>query len=76
MTDQDKAKAIERANSYRQMMESWAWKDFSEVARERRSAALEKALNAVSMDEVQQARGAVRFHDSLMSELDFILEAV
>lgn len=35
VTDQDKAKAIERANSYRQMMEMWAWKDFQRLIREK-----------------------------------------
>ena len=71
MTD---ARAIERASSYRNMMDSWAWKDFhGSVLKEIRQEALEKAIVAETMDQVQMARGYVKCLDSIESQLGYIL---
>lgn len=67
------AKAIERANSYRMMMDQWAWKDFDLIMDDTRKNALEKAVFASSMEEVQIQRGIVKCIDSLKNDVGFIL---
>ena len=42
----DKKKAIERANSYREMMNSWAWKDF---------VSLLESIQKEGIDEIDRA---------------------
>lgn len=74
MNEQEKTKATERATAYRDMMNSWAWKDFSRVMGEKRQDALEQAIMAPDMEEVQIARGIVKCIDSLNSEVSYILD--
>jgi len=69
-------KTIEKANSYRQMMDQWAWKDFKGIMDQRRNDALEKTIWASTMEEVQVQRGYVKCIDSLNSEIDYILGAL
>jgi|WetSurMetagenome_2_1015567.scaffolds.fasta_scaffold662027_3 hypothetical protein len=69
-------KAIERAESYRSMMNTWAFKDFQEnILKEHRQQALEVAISASTIEGVQINRGKVLEIDSILSELDSILEA-
>jgi hypothetical protein len=68
-------KAIERANSYRDMMRSWAWKDFEEIMKSERQSALEAAIVSSDIKDVQEKRGFVRCIDSLFSELETVLRA-
>ncbi len=68
-------KAIERAESYRSMFNMWAWKDFTEILRNERQTALEQAVVASKIEDVNVYRGIVRCIDSLMSELDSIVNA-
>lgn len=68
-------KAIERANSYRDMMNSWAWKDFEEIMKSERQAALERGISASDLKDVQINRGFVQCVDSLQSEIESILRA-
>ena len=74
MNDQEKAKAQERAAAYREMMASWAWKDYSALKADMRQSALERAIIAGKLEDVQVARGAVQALDGLDSEVNFILE--
>lgn len=67
------AKAIERANSYRDMMRSWAWKDFEEILKNERQTALEQAVVCSDIKDVQMYRGIVKCIDSINSELESIL---
>lgn len=53
MNEEEKAKAIEKANSYRQMMESWAWKDLIATAEENKTSILNNILNGDQTTERQ-----------------------
>lgn len=76
MDAQDTAKAIERANSYRQMMDLWAWKDFEKYLDETRQNALETGIRTKDNDERNNLRGIVLCVDSIKSELGYILDGV
>lgn len=61
----DKRKAIERANSYRDMLNLWAWKDLMGQIRDEKDARIEKLL--VVGGDVEFVRGftaALRFIDT------------
>lgn len=45
LTEQDRQKAIERANAYRQMTEMWAWKDFMEAVNDRKRIEVDKVFS-------------------------------
>ena len=77
----DKKKAIERANSYREMMNSWAWKDF---------VSLLESIQKEGIDEIDRAfnsTGELRelainnalakrvVISRILSEINFILES-
>lgn len=64
------AQKIERANLYRTMMESWAWKDFMEIVNHERQNALEQAIIAPKTEDVLMFRGFVKCIDSILSEID------
>lgn len=69
-------KAIERAESYRSMMNMWAWKDFQDnVLKDHRQQALEVAITSSAIEGVQLNRGKVLEIDSIFSELDSIVNA-
>lgn len=70
MTD---AKAIERSESYKAMMNTWAFKDFVEIMGHERQTALEQAVVASKIEDVNVYRGIVKCIDSLLSELDSIV---
>lgn len=76
MSEDDQKKAIERANSYRQMMELWAWKDFFKFIEDLRREALESAIEKDSIKDVQVQRGIVKAVDKIQSEIDYILAGV
>lgn len=70
------AKAVERAEAYKSMMNMWAFKDFIEnVLKHDRQTALETAIVSSSIEQVQINRGKVLEIDAILSELDSILEA-
>lgn len=74
MTEQEKAQSIEKANAYRQMMESWAWKDFEKnILDAKRLDALEAGISSSTMDAVQMERGKVKCVDAIKADLHFIL---
>ncbi len=77
MTDQDKAQSIERANSYRQMMESWAWKDFQTVMTALKTEA-RTGMDALDVDNITVARtaeylGYIKAFNKIENELGYIL---
>ena len=67
------AQAVERANSYRIMMESWSWKDFQKFMEEERRTALEMAIHADDIRDIQVQRGIVKAFDSIQAHLGYIL---
>lgn len=67
-------KAKEKAQAYKEMMNSWAWKDHMNFMDEMRREALEKAIATSSMEEVQVQRGIVKAIDRLKGEADYVLE--
>ncbi len=69
----DKSAAIERANSYRLMIQSWPWKDFERYLDETRQSALEKGIHLKDSDERNAQRGIVVCIDSIRAELGYIL---
>lgn len=69
----DKAKAVERANSYRQMMELWAWKELELFLENERKSALELAIVSEDLKDIQVNRGKVQQLDSIKSHLGYIL---
>lgn len=66
-------KSIERAESYKSMMNMWAWKDFMESLKFDRQTALEQAVVASKIEDVNVFRGKVMQLDSIFSELDSIV---
>lgn len=72
---EDKARAIERANSYRQMFETFAWKDFELFLKEQRRTALEMAVNSDELKDIQVQRGIVRCLNEIESHIGYILSA-
>lgn len=73
MNDQDKAQAIERANAYRTMLQSWTWKDFDKFLSDTRQSALEKGIHVKDSDERNAQRGIVICIDSIRAEIDYII---
>lgn len=69
------SKAIERAESYKSMMNTWAFKDFEQFLKDERQKALEIGIAASSIEGVQLNRGKVLEIDSILSELDSIVGA-
>lgn len=67
-------KAKEKAQAYKEMMNSWAYKDFENTMNDIRSEALEKAIASSSMEEVQVQRGIVKAIDRLKAEAAYVLE--
>ena len=63
----------ERAVSYRQMMENWAWKDFNNFLESERQSALEDSINLNDLSQIQVKRGMVKAFDSIKSHLGFVL---
>lgn len=72
MTDQEKAEAIQKANSYLQMFELWAWQDFSLFLESERKSALESAVNSDELKDIQKWRGYVKCLDSIQGHLGYI----
>lgn len=72
MNDQER---IQKASSYRDMMNMWAWSDFQSFLMRERESALEFGINADDQKEVQMNRGKVRQLDAIQAELGFILGA-
>lgn len=67
-------KDIERANSYRQMMSIWAWKDFEKELETIRQDALEMAIISTDLQQVYIQRGIVKCIDSIKASVGSILE--
>jgi len=57
------------------MMNTWAWKDFEEILKNERQTALEQAVVASKIEDVNTYRGVVKCIDSIMSEVDSIVNA-
>jgi hypothetical protein len=80
MTDQktiDKAKAIERAESYRSMMILWAWKDFNRMLKEKEMEN-EVTFHSTSQEKltpmaIGEYRGWKKAFMWIESELEYIL---
>ena len=79
MTDEEKqrdqAVKIERANSYRDMMNSWAWKDLMIVMAQEKKQQIENILSLGSKGDLDFARGFVKGLDWVENEANFVLEA-
>lgn len=72
----ENAKRIERANSYRDMINSWAWKDLMVIAEEKKSEILEKMFMSDDIDvkKVNFAKGyKAALDDIFKNEIGFIL---
>ena len=80
MSDQEteKKKAIERANSYREMMQMWAWKDFVKLA-ESQKESYGNIIDVVSFEIdnapmiMAESRGARKAIGQLLNSVDFIV---
>lgn len=72
----DKAKG-ERAQLYRAMMQSWAWRDFEdEMLNAERKASLERAISASKIESVFEERGRVKLIDEIRNGLGYILDGI
>ena len=69
----DQAKAIEKANSYRSMMDTWAFKDFKSFLDEERKTALQLAIHSDDIKDIQLQRGIVKCLDAIESHLGYVL---
>lgn len=72
--EEELAQAIEKANSYRDMLKLWAWKDLYMTIQEIRKSALEQAVFSNEIENVQVQRGKVKAIDEILGSIDFILE--
>lgn len=68
----DNEKEIERANSYRDMMNLWAFKDLYSEIEEIRKVSLESAISSATIESVYEARGKVKGIDQLLSTIEHI----
>jgi hypothetical protein len=73
----EKSKAIERANSYRQMVGLWAWKDFEKEILEIENEASRK-IDTVVLDQnagmvIAEARGERKSLQKLYDRINYIL---
>ena len=66
----------QKAVSYQQMMDMWAWKDFSVFLEEERKSALELAVDSDDIKNVQLNRGKVKQLDAISSHVSSILEGI
>lgn len=66
------AAAIERANSYRDMMKMWAWKDLQNFLDDARITALNHAVASDEIKDIQVQRGIVRAIDAIYSHIGFV----
>lgn len=77
MSDEDRRRAIERANSYREMMDLWAWKDFQSILKQHRSSAIQSITSfdasSANLCQVGEIRGALKELDQIEFELSSIL---
>lgn len=75
--DREKRQAIERANAYREMMNSWAWKDLRERIERIKwnSVTMIDEPNArdVNLVQVGESRGVRMGFAQMESEINFIL---
>jgi len=70
MDDKELEKRKERGASYRNMMQSWAWKDFEQnILNVERQDALEKLV----LKNDDQLRGTVKCVDRIKSEIGLIV---
>ena len=76
MTDQEKAQAIERANSYRMMLDSWAWKDLWARIEEEKSGKLEALMTQEGSDDLDFTRGFVKAINWIKDEISFVTSVV
>ena len=72
------AKAIERANAYRQMCQMWAWKDLMKIVEDVKEETVSRedsyATKDLSLVLIAEDRGIRRGLNRLLSEVDSILE--
>jgi len=62
-----------KSNAYRDMMNSWAWKDFEKFLEETRISSLESAVVCDEVKDIQLWRGYVKCLDSIKSHLGYVL---
>lgn len=72
-----KRKAVERANAYRDMMNTWAWKDLEKIIEEIRTNAFRTIDNAPVNDvlnlQVVYSKGVRAGLTQMLSEINFLL---
>lgn len=78
MSDNEKAKAIERANSYRDMCNLWAWKDLVRIIEEEKIASVTRCdsipTKEMSLSLVSEERGIRKGLNKILSEVGYILQ--
>lgn len=71
--DQNGEGKREKAVAYKQMMDTWAWKDLQLFLDSERQSALELAIVSEEMKDVQINRGKVKAFDSIQSHVGYSL---
>jgi len=78
MNENEKAKAVEKANSYREMCRLWAWKDLinsiDEIKKESVTRTDSYSTKDLSLVLIAEDRGIRKGLDRLLAEVDSILE--
>jgi hypothetical protein len=72
LLDEKKAKQ-ERGSAYRDMVGTWAWRDFMNILNDIRASSLENAIISSNMENIQVERGKVQCIDTIKNEVDYIL---
>lgn len=77
ISEDEKQKAIERANAYREMMGMWAWKDFWSLCETQQQNALNefKAMDNPTFFQVGETKGRMAAIDKIEHEIAYILNA-
>ena len=67
------AKAIERANAYREMTNSWAFKDLMSRFVEEKNSRLEKLMAQKGSEDLERTKGFVEAVHWLDTEVGFVI---
>lgn len=77
ISDEDKQKEIEKANSYKQMFALWAWQDFASTLAKIREDTVKEFLYMDWKESAQfkagQCKGILECLNKIQAELDYIV---
>lgn len=70
----DEAAKLERANLYREMMNTWAFKDFMSRVRQEKDDNVAKVMSQKGAENLEWTKGFVACQNFMENELSFVTE--